>query len=291
MRRLPWPNGHENPVTTALDLQSRSMHDIAMKQKTVYESGLVRPSKLEQAMAWLVDNGPLLEEPELPSWILHELVKAGRIARPRRGLYLAPSRSGEMLSLPTIATHLEPQGYLSFYGALVLHNLTDQETATWQYVSPRRLRPLRLGQTRLEFVPWPSRLRSAEAKVQTVGGLRVRIASPEQALCDVLEAPRLAPSWSELVHVVHTGLALRRVGVTRLRLRAQAIDSPALARRLGLLLEMETGSVDRTLLKIAQRSNDWTRLAGLGTRVRARDARWRLELPRSRAELLAAVRE
>jgi len=242
-------------------------------------------------MAWLVDNGPLLEKPELPPWILHELVKGGRIARPRRGLYLAPSRSGEMLSLPAIATELEPRGYLSFYGALVLHNLTDQETATWQYVSAKRLRPLRLGQARLEFVPWPSRLRTAKAKVQRVNGRRVRIASPAQALCDVLEAPTLAPNWPELLHVLHAGLALRRISVARLRARAVAINSPALARRLGLLLEMETGSVERTLLEIAQRSNDWTRLAGLGTRVRDRDARWRLELPRPRAELLAAVRE
>lgn len=242
-------------------------------------------------MAWLVDNGPLLEEPQLPAWILHDLVKDGRIARPRRGLYLAPAPSGEMLSLPTIATELEPRGYLSFYGALVLHNLTDQETTTWQYVSPRRLRPLRLGQARLEFIPWASRLRAAEAKGQTFNGQRVRIASPEQALCDVLEAPKLAPNWSELLHVLRTGLALRRMTVTRLRARALAINSPALARRLGLLLEIEHGVVDPKLLEIAQRSNDWTRLAGLGMRVRARDAQWRLELPRPRAELLAAVRE
>lgn len=247
--------------------------------------------KIEQAMAWLVDNGPLLEGPQLPAWILHDLVKDGRIARPRRGLYLAPTPSGEMLSLPAIASELVQRGYLSFYGALVLHNLTDQETTTWQFVSPKRLRPLRLGQARLEFIPWPSRLRAAEAKLQTLNGQQVRIASPEQALCDLLEAPKLAPNWSELLHLLGTGLALRRMGLARLRARAVAINSPALARRLGLLLEMETGTVDSTLLDVAQRSNDWTRLAGLGTRVRARDARWRLELPRPREELLAAVRE
>ena len=196
-----------------------------------------------------------------------------------------------MLSLPAVATELAPTGYLSFYGALVHHGLTDQDTTRQGFVTDTRQAPLRAGQDRLEFVPWPRRLASAEAKVQAFGGERIRIASPAQALCDVLEAPRLAPSWPELIHVLRTGLALRRLSRGALRRRALVTDSPALARRLGLLLELDTGTVDPALLEIAHRSNDWTRLAGLGTRARVRDARWRVELPRSRDELLAAVRE
>ena len=49
------------------------------------------------------------------------------------------------------------------------------------------------------------------AKVQLFGAERIRIASPAQALCDVLEAPRYAPSWPELLHVLRTGLALRKI--------------------------------------------------------------------------------
>jgi len=196
-----------------------------------------------------------------------------------------------MLSLPAVATELVPRGYLSFYGALVRHDLTDQDTTLWGFVTDARQAPLRLGRDRLEFVPWPRRLPSAEAKVQAFGAERIRIASPAQALCDVLEAPRLAPNWSELVHVLRTGLALRRLSRSALLARALKIDSPALARRLGLLVEMETGKVETGLLEISHRSNDWTRLAGLGTQARVRDARWRVELPRSRDELLAAVRE
>ena len=247
--------------------------------------------KLEQAMAWLIEHGPVVVDPPLPQWLLHDLVEGQRIARLRRGIYLVPTAKGEMLNLPAVATLLAPKGYLSFYGALVLHGLTDQDTTRWGFVTDKRQSSLKWGQQRLDFVPWPRRLRNAEVKTLQRGSETIRIASPAQALCDALEAPRYVPSWPELLHVLRTGLALRRFAVSGLRARALAINSPALARRLGLLLEMETGEVDPALLKIAQRSNDWTRLAGLGTRARVRDARWRVELPRSREDLLAAVRE
>ncbi len=262
-----------------------------MNSHNLYESGLVSAPKLEQAMAWLVEHGPLHIEPELPSWILKTLVNVGRIARVRRGVYLAPTPSGHMLSLPAVATLLAPKGYLSFYGGLVIHGLTDQDTTRWGFVTNTRQGSLVAGGHRLDFVPWPRRLPGAEVKTLHRGEETVRVASPAQALCDALEAPRYVPSWPELLHVLRTGVARRKFTTATLRARALAIDSPALARRLGLLLEMHTGQVDPALLDIAQRSNDWTRLAGLGTRTRVRDARWRLELPRSREDLLAAVRE
>lgn len=242
-------------------------------------------------MVWLVANGPVVVDPPLPQWLLHDLVEGKRIARLRRGVYLIPTTTGNMLRLPAIATLLAPKGYLSFYGALVLHGLTDQDTSRWGFVTDKRQGGLRRGLQQLDFVPWPRRLSSADVRVLRQGREQIRIATPAQALCDALEAPRYVPSWPELVHVLRTGIATRKLSVASLRARALRIRSPALARRLGLLLEMETGRVDRALLAIAQRSNDWTRLAGLGTRARARDARWRLELPRSREDLLAAVRE
>lgn len=257
----------------------------------MYESGLTRSPKIEQAMTWLVEHGPVHLGPPLPAWILHDLVRDERVARLRRGVYLAPGIDAHMLSLPAAATLLEPEGYLSFYGALVLHGLTDQDTAHWGFVTKTRQAPLRFGPQTLEFVAWAPRIAHAETKLQVVGRDQVRLASPSQALCDALEAPRLAPNWSELVHVLRTGLALRRLSRAALRARALEVDSPALARRLGLLLEMATGLIDPQLLRLAHRSNDWTRLAGLGAEALVRDARWRVQLPRSRADLLAAVRE
>lgn len=247
--------------------------------------------KLEQAMTWLIEHGPVVVDPPLPQWLLHDLVEGQRIARLRRGVYLVPTPTGQMRSLPAVATQLAPRGYLSFYGALVLDGLTDQDTTRWGFVTDKRQGSLKAGGQELDFVPWRRRLRTAEVNTWQRGSEQIRIASPAQALTDALEAPRYAPSWSELLHVLRNGIARRKFTLGRLRARALATDSPALARRLGLLLEMETGRIDPALLAISQRSNDWTRLAGLGTKVRVRDSRWRLELPRSREDLLAAVRE
>lgn len=262
-----------------------------MNSYILYKSGLVSAPKLEQAMAWLVEHGPLHVKPELPNWILKQLVMGGRIARIRRGVYLAPTPNGHMLRLPAVATLLAPKGYLSFYGALVFHGLTDQDSTRWGFITDARQGSLAAGGQQLDFVPWPRRLAGAEVKLVRRGEEMVRTGSPAQALCDALEAPRYVPSWPELLHVLRTGLTLRKFTRASLRARALAINSPALARRLGLLLELETGTADPALLAISQRSNDWTRLAGLGTRTRVRDTRWRVELPRSREDLLAAVRE
>lgn len=267
------------------------MQDIYVKQNNSQELGLTRTPKLEQAMAWLIEHGPVHVDPSLPAWMLHDLVEDQRIANLRRGVYLAPTKSGEMWSLPAVATHLEPSGYVSFYGALVLHGLTDQDTTLWGYVLGERKSSLRYGQQRLDFVPWPHHARTAETKVLRRGDAVIRLATPTQAFTDALEAPRYVASWPELLHVLRTGIALRKLSPTKLRARAIDAKSPAIARRLGLLLELETGKSDPELLALAQRSNNWTRLAGLGSRVAARDPRWRIELPRSREDLMAAVRD
>lgn len=262
-----------------------------MQPTNAQELGLTRTPKLEQAMAWLIEHGPVHRDPPLPAWMLHDLVVAKRIANLRRGIYLAPTESGDMWSLPAVATQLQPSGYLSFYGALVLHGLTDQDTALWGYVSGDRESSLRYGQQRLDFVPWPQRLRRAETRLLRRRDEVIRLATPTQALTDVLEAPRYVTSWPELIHVLRTGIAVGKLSPAKLRARAIDMKSPALARRLGLLLELETGRADPELLALAHRSNNWTRLAGLGSRVVARDPRWRVELPRSREDLLAAVRD
>lgn len=264
---------------------------MCVKQNIAYELGLTQVPKIEQAMAWLIEHGPVVIDPPLPAWLLHDLVAAGRIANLRRGVYLVPTATGDMWNLPAVATQLAPKGYLSFYGALTLHGLTDQDTAQWAFVTNKRQASIMAGGQRLDFVPWPRRLRDAGVKTLQRGSETIQIATPAQALADALEAPRYARSWPELVHVFRSGIGLRRLDRTALRARALATNSPALARRLGFLLELVTGNVDPDLAAIAQRSNNWTRLAGFGEKARTRDSRWRLELPRSREDLLAAARE
>jgi hypothetical protein len=81
--------------------------------------------------------------------------------------------------------------------------------------------------------------------------------------------------WTR-AHFLRTGIALGKVSPAKLRSRAT--KSPALARRLGLLLKLQTGKVDARLLTLARRSYNWTRMAGLGSRIWSRDSRWILSL-------------
>ncbi len=244
-------------------------------------------STVDQALTWLVEHGPVVGDPPLPNWALRQLVRTQRIARLRRGLYLVPRADGTMVRLPSVAALVAPDGYLSFYGALTLAGLTDQDAAHWGIVTATRQRPLRYGPVVLEFVAWTARLRTAMTRVHVIDGVRVRVATPVQAFCDALEHPRLGASFPEMLRVLRTGIAARVLSPRALRGYARSVDSPALARRLGLLLELATGEVDETLAEIAQRSHAWT--SGDRRQVLASDTRWRVRLSRDRGELARAA--
>lgn len=250
--------------------------------------GVTRRPQVEQAMAWLVANGPLHQDPPLPHWTLRQLVRTERIARLRRGTYLAPRPDGRLPAAPAVAQLLAPEGYLSFYGAITLHGLTDQDTARWVMVTRAHQAPARAPRAQFDFVPWPARVRGAQVRTRAIDGVRVRLATPLQAFSDCLEAPRFAPSFPELVHVLRDGLALRRLSRGSLVERALELSSPVVARRLGLLLELVTGEVEPRLVDVAGRSHNWTRLDDRPATIR--EPRWRLLLPRSRGDILAAAR-
>src|SRR6266568_755584 len=126
-----------------------------MSNNNLEKLGVTRQPQVEQAMLWLVENGPLHQDPQLPHWILRQLVRGKRIARLRRGLYLVPTQTGRLPSLPAVGQLLAPDGYLSFYSAITRHGLTDQETALWAMVTDKPQFAVRYGQIRLEFVAWP----------------------------------------------------------------------------------------------------------------------------------------
>jgi predicted transcriptional regulator of viral defense system len=253
--------------------------------------GLSRKPKLEQSMDWLVQHGPIHENPPLPAWILKRLVRTKRIARLRRGLYLAPDRrTGQMPPLPVIAARLAPEGYLSFYGALSMYGLTDQDPSSWGMVTRRRQASLRYGRQRLYFVAWPERLKKAKTKQRSFRGSKIKIATPVQAYGDALEKPRLSPGLPELLHVLLVGLSTKQLTVAGLRAYALRSDSVVVARRLGFLLEIATGRVDPALKNLARRSHDWTPLERAPHKKPVRESRWMLVLPTPKEQIAAAAR-
>lgn len=262
------------------------MYDIDMPINNAQITGSVLRDRLQTdaGMQWLIEHGPVAEQPPLAPWVLRQLVATQRIHRLRRGAYLAPDRDGVMPHPAVAAALLAPEGYLSFYGALTLHGLTDQSAAVWAVVSAMRQRPARYGELRIEFVPWPRRLDDADTRRQKVSGVMIRVATPTQAFCDMLEAPRFAPPVAEMLGVLRTGLATKRLDAADLRRYATRLQSSYLAARLGFLLETASGKVDPTLLALARQSHAWRDLATTPGEVN--DSTWRIRAPASKEQLI-----
>ncbi len=250
---------------------------------------VLRELRTDAALRQLIAAGPVVLAPGLEPWVLRQLVRTGRIARLRRGVYLVPDARGRMLPPAAVAALLAPKGYLSFYGALILHGLTDQDTSVWTVATTLRQASARYGRARIEFVIRAAGATRAQVRTRRVAGVPVRIASPDEAFCDCLERPRYAPSPAELLRMLRTGLQTRRLSVRGLRARALRRGSPSVASRLGLLLELATGERDRRLYVLARRSHRWRPLVGESTAA-LRDSGWRLTFPASLEQLTRAAR-
>lgn len=241
-------------------------------------------------MAWLVENGPVATKPPLPMWALDRLIRQQRVMRLRRDVYLAPTAKGQLPSVQAVAGLLSPGGYISFLGALILHGLTDQDTNKLVVVSERRQAPARYGNRAIEFVYAPRRAASGHSKVRDFEGLSVRVATAAQAAFDCLALPQHAPSPRVMISIFALGLRSGRLDEREFVQLVAESDSPSVARRAGLLLELAGAKIDDRVRSIALRTHDKTPLLLQG-RSAVSDPTWRLELPASREELLTAARE
>lgn len=250
---------------------------------------LLRELRTDAALRQLIAAGPVVVAPRHEPWVLRQLVRTGRIARLRRGAYLVPDAKGRMLPPAAVAALLDPKGHLSFYGALILHGLTDQDTAVWAAVTTRRQPRARYGRARIVFVPARTHARP-RVRARRIAGVQVRVASAEDAFCDCLVRPRYGPSAAELLRILILGLKSRRLSVNRLRDLAMGSGSPSAASRLGLLVELATGKRDALLYEFARRSHRWRSLQDESV-PSLRDSAWRLTLPTSPKQLVRAARE
>ncbi|MGH7760395.1 MAG: type IV toxin-antitoxin system AbiEi family antitoxin domain-containing protein [Candidatus Dormibacteraceae bacterium] len=241
-------------------------------------------------MSWLVDHGPVAAKPPLPMWALDRLVRQGRVMRLRRDFYLAPTKEGQLPSIQTVAGLLSPGGYISFHGAFILHGLTDQDTSTWVVMSERRQAAARYGTRRIQFVYAPARAAAGHTQVRNFDGFPVRVATVAQAMFDCLARPQSAPSPRALISIFALGLKSVRLNKKQFIQLVVEADSPAVARRAGLLLELAGAKVDERVRNIALRTHDRSPLLRQGPAA-ASDPTWRLELPVPREELVAAARE
>lgn len=258
-----------------------------MDLDSLNETELIALPQVEQAMAWLVSNGPIVSDPPISNWILRSLVDARRIMRLRRSLYLAPSGDARLLGVGRTVNTLDPEGYVSGLAALALHNLTDQDIADWWSISPRRQSDIRYGRVKAHFVYSPLRARSGERVVVTQAGEQVTVATPAQAILDELRFRPERIDWLATARMLSEALNQRATTPVELTtlLSNDHAPSTAVARRLGFLLEAVGAIAPNPLFAISRLTHDVTAVAGAKKSIE----RWRLISPLSEHEIQRGI--
>lgn len=258
-----------------------------MNLDSLNETELIALPQVEQAMAWLVSNGPIVSDPPISNWILRSLVDARRIMRLRRSLYVVPSGDARLLGVGHTVNTLDPEGYVSGLAALALHNLTDQDVADWWSISPRRQSDIRYGRVRVHFVYSPVRARSGERTIVTQAGEQVTVATPAQAILDELRFMPERIDWLAIARMLSEALNQQATtpGELTTVLSRDRAPSTAVARRLGFLLEAVGASAPDSLFKISRRTHDVTAVVG----AKATVDRWRLISPLSEHEIQRGI--
>ena len=258
-----------------------------MSLDSLNETELIALPQVEQAMAWLVSNGPLITDPPIPNWILRRLVEARRVLRLRRSLYLVPSTEARLMGVGPTVNALDPEGYVSGLAALALHGLTDQDIADWWSISPRRQSDVRYGRIDVHFICSPDRARSGERVVVSQAGETITVATPSQAILDVLRFMPDRINWLAIARMLAEALAQRATTPTELTtmLLKDRAPSAAVARRLGFLLEAVGATAPDPLLAISRRTHDVTAIPG----AKAHVERWRLISPVSEQDIQRGI--
>ena len=168
---------------------------------------------------------------------LRQLNRDGRLRRVRRGIYLlvAPTGSTDARVLPLIDA-VTPRPYLITAGrALAELSLSDQHF----------FRVIVLTSHRLNDWSWQGdEVRYALVAPERIWGLSTpsgpQVARPERAILDCLANPRWGVSLAQTAEAVDRAVP-GRTSPERLAQAAERYGSPAVARRLGYLLELLHG--------------------------------------------------
>jgi predicted transcriptional regulator of viral defense system len=241
----------------------------------LHERNLIAVPKMEQAMAWLVEHGPLLTDPPIPGWIMERLVESGRVMRLRRGVYLVPDQFGKLPSFARAISQLDPAGYITGHAALATQGLNDQDVPQWWAVGSHRQGDIVYGLYRGHFVLSPLSARLGKRHLVRVEGDRVSMATPTQALVDEARLMPFGFDWIETARVLRNAVETGQTDEDRALRALRAQPSLAATRRLGLLFEIVRGEPDERFVAAARRTLAPSVVMGSNHL----DARWRVALP------------
>ena len=139
--------------------------------------------------------------------ILAYYTRAGRVIRVRRGLYAIVPLEAAPESYPVdpypIASKLAPDAVLSHHTALEFHGRAYSVWNQFIYSASRPVGSFTFRSQGFRGTKFPEALRRSgtehfDALVREHSGVRVRVASLERTLVDVLHRPNLAGGWEEV---------------------------------------------------------------------------------------------
>ncbi len=118
---------------------------------------------------------------------ISDIEKSGTLIRLKKGMYVVSSReSGKLLSLELIANHLYGPSYISMASALRYYGLIPESVYTLQSMTTKHSRDFKNSLGRFEYTQCPKEYFSIGIRLETKDNVAFLIASPEKALCDLI---------------------------------------------------------------------------------------------------------
>ena len=166
------------------------------------------------------------------------LVRSGRVVRVRKDLLVLPDATGHLVvDMADLVDAVARRPYLITAGrALERHDLTDQHFFGLVVLTPGQIEPLRFrGQTAQFFQTNQDHIWGA------VRGPGPRYALGERAIVDALNHPRYGVSLTQSIDALLMAAARDTRFLERLHKTVVRYNSPAAARRVGLIVERFLG--------------------------------------------------
>jgi len=181
--------------------------------------------------------------PHTSNSLLAERVAAGRLLRIKRGVYASVPVGADAADFqpppPLVASKLSDDAVVAYHSALALHGYVYSLWTWEQYMTARRLRPLRFRGVEYVAVQAPKEVRDL---ADFGGGVEempyaegsVRVTSLERTLVDLLQAPGRGGGWEEIWRCLEMVEFFDLDAVTEYALRMRSSLTVA---RVGFFLE------------------------------------------------------
>lgn len=173
---------------------------------------------------------------------LWRLVRAGRVAAPRRGFYVIVAPEYRAAGCPPadwfiddLMAFLGRPYYVGLLTAAALHGAAHQAPQEFQVVTDRPLPMIERGRQRIRFVKKAHLKDTPTVRVNTQTG-QMRVSTPAATAFDLVRYPEHCGFLSNVTTVLHD-LAERLDGSDLVRV-AELESEVAYAQRLGYLLEL-----------------------------------------------------